>query len=288
VTFDLTDLRDIDAWVLDVDGCLVSTERAGGAGGTAIAGAVDFVRALHGAGHAVRVVTNASQRAPHVYAEHLRHLGFEVGDDEFVTAGSAAAAYLAERYTGGRILVIGEDGLLDPLAALGVDAVADNPAGVAAVVVGAVAFVSAAQLDAACLAVADNGAALYVTVDTPWFHGGRGRSVCVSAAVAHSIAWVTGVDPIVLGKPSDALAATLRRELGGDTARIAVVGDAPAEIILAREMGARSVAVLTGALTRESLDAVTAGLNAERIPDLIADSVAELTAFVTPSSTVRP
>lgn len=273
------DLRNIDAWVVDVDGCLVNTDQAGGAGGVPIDGAVEFLRTLRGGGHAVRVVTNASQRPPRAYAEHLRHLGLDIPDEDFMTAGSAAAAYLATMYPGGRVLAIAEDGIIDPLRALDVDVTSDDWTDVVAVVVGGVSSLPMEQLNAACHAVADNGAALYVTVDVPWFHGGRGRSVCTSAAVAHAIAWVTGVEPVVLGKPSDALAETLRHELGGEAARIAVVGDASAEIELAREMGALSIAVLTGALTRNDIDIATAAAG-RSIPDLVVESVAALTPYV--------
>lgn len=278
-------LDAVEAWVIDVDGCLVSTSRAGGHGGTSIPGAVDFLRAVRDAGHAVRVVTNASQHTPHRYARHLREMGFELHDDEFMTAGSAAAAYIAATHPGGRVLAIAEEGIVEPLAGLGLELAAADAADVVAVVVGAVDDLDMSRLEAACHAVADDGAALYVTVGTPWFHGGRGRSVCTSAAVAHAVAWVTGVDPIVLGKPSDALAATLRRQLGGDAAGIAVVGDAPAEIALAREMSALSITVLTGALTRARLADET---DPSRAPDFVVDSIADLTHHLVPAGSIRP
>jgi HAD superfamily hydrolase (TIGR01450 family) len=282
MTLEFSDLATINAWVLDVDGCLVRTEKAGGTGGVPIEGAVEFVQALHDAGHAVRVVTNASQKSPRRYAQHLRDIGFAIRDDQFMTAGSAAAAFLKNTFDGKRILVLGEDGILDPLAELGMETSCDNPEGVAAVIVGAVDLVTAAQLNAACIAVADNDAKLYVTVDTPWFHGGKQRSICVSAAVAHSITWVTGVEPEVLGKPSIALGETLLLELGGAATHIAVVGDAPAEITLAKKMGARSITVLTGALTREKLKDSATRPDGLLNPDLVVGSVADLIPHLSP------
>ncbi|QAY59317.1 HAD family hydrolase [Microbacterium protaetiae] len=278
-------LNMVDAWVIDVDGCLVSTSRAGGQGGTPIPGAVEFIRAVRDSGHAMRVVTNASACTPHRYAQQLREMGFDLSDDEFITAGSAAAAYIAATHAGARVLAIAEEGIVEPLAALDVDVTVDDAEGVSVVVVGAVDILDMSRLGAACHAVADNGAALYVTVNTPWFHGGRGRSVCTSAATAHAIAWVTGVEPVVLGKPSDALAATLRRQLGGDAVAIAVVGDAPAEVALAREMDALSIGVLTGALTRK---AVADASDRTRTPDVIVDSIADLTDHIAPADSTRP
>ena len=62
-------------WVLDVDGCLVRTAKAGGAGGVPIEGAVDLLNWLHANGKQVIVCTNASQRPVTYYAAHLRKIG---------------------------------------------------------------------------------------------------------------------------------------------------------------------------------------------------------------------
>lgn len=241
-------------WIFDVDGCLMRTARAGGAGGTPFPGAVELVAALKDAGRPVVVCTNASGKPPARYAAHLRELGFDVADDEFVTAGSAAADHVAAHHPGARVLVLGNDGVADPVAALGLE-VLDATAGVLAdvVVVGAADSYNTAAINAACLAV-DAGAPLYVTVKTPWFHGGVGRSVAVSSAMAAAVSWVTGVSPRVTGKPSAALAERLLTRFGaGEPGDLVVVGDHTAEIELAHAMGARSVLVLSGATTIHGL-----------------------------------
>lgn len=275
-------------WVFDVDGCLMRTARAGGAGGTPFPGAVELVASLKAVGRQIVLCTNASGKPPARYAAHLRELGFDVADDEFVTAGSAAADHVAAHHPGARVLVLGNAGVADPVKALGLE-VLDPTAGVLAdvVVVGAADNYDTATINAACLAV-DAGAPLYVTVQTPWFHGGVGRSVAVSSAMAAAVSWVTGVAPQVTGKPSAALAERLLARFGpGDPGDLVVVGDATAEIELASAMGARSVLVLSGATTGPGL----AQLPPDRRPDLaLADisAVHELvrssldTAGVTP------
>jgi NagD protein len=235
-------------WIFDVDGCLMRTARAGGAGGTPFPGAVELVRALKDAGRQVVLCTNASARPPARYAAHLRSLGFDVADEELVTAGSAAADHVAAQHPGARVLAVGGDGLTVPMTDAGIELV--EPTGELAdvVVVGAADRYTTAELNAACLAV-DAGAPLYVTVMTPWFSGGVGRSVAVSSAVAAAVAWVTGVQPQVTGKPSPALAERLLARFGATfpAADLVVVGDHLAEVELAAAMGARSVLVLTGA-----------------------------------------
>lgn len=265
-------LADTRAWVLDVDGCLMRTARAGGAGGTAMPAAGEFVTALRAAGHTVIICTNASQKPPSHYAQHLRSNGIDIPDSDLVTAGSAAASYVAERHRGARVLVVGDRGLIEPMTHLDLELVDTSDAATAdVVVVGAADNYPTATINAAALAV-DAGASLYTTVDLPWFHGGLSKSVAVSAAIAHAIAWATGTTPTVLGKPSPALGETLVRLLGTDPAAITVVGDATAEIDLARAMGARSVLVLSGATDLAAL----AALPGDRKPDLVAADIEDL------------
>jgi NagD protein len=275
---DATPLLAPRGWVFDVDGCLMRTARAGGAGGVPFPGAVELVRALKEAGRQVVLCTNASAKPPARYAAHLRELGFDVTDDEFVTAGSAAADHVAAHHPGERVLALGGDGLTVPMTDLGIELV-DPAEGADAgvVVVGAADNYSTDELNAACLAV-DAGALLYVTVQTPWFHGGVGKSVAVSSAVAAAVSWVTGVAPQVTGKPSAALAERLLARFGDAADDLVVIGDHTAEIELARAMGARSVLVLSGAISEQGL----AALPPESAPDLVFPDVGAVHDLVRP------
>lgn len=265
-------LDGVRAWVLDVDGCLVRTSRAGGAGGAAMPLAGELVDLLHRAGHAVVVCTNASQRPPREYAAHLRDLGIDIADDDFVTAGSAAVDHVVAHHPGARVLVVGDEGIAIPAHERGVTTVGAADRELAdVVVVGAADGYSTRLINAACLSV-DAGAPLYTTVDVPWFHGGVGKSVAVSATIAAAVGWATGVRPAVVGKPSRFLAEALGRRLGVAAAETAVVGDATVEVRLARRMGAVSLLVLSGAVGPEGLP----GLALEDRPDLALDDVAAL------------
>ena len=262
-------------WMLDVDGCLVSTARAGGAGGTPLPGAVELLRHLYAAGHSVVICTNASERTPAHYAEHLRSLGLDARDEDFITAGSAAADYVTHHHPGATVLALGTEGITRPLTDLGhplAEPRAARSGELADVVlVGAQDAYTRDELNAACLAV-DAGAALYTTVSSPWFHGGRGKSVAVSSVMAHAIGWATGVTPQVLGKPSPALGETLQRRLGVPAPQITIVGDAPAEIALARAMGSRAALVLSGATSADEL----AALRGRDRPDVAVPGIADL------------
>lgn len=273
----IQDLINADGWVLDVDGCLVRTARPGGAGGRLIDGAVEFVHWLQAKGRDFIVCTNASQRPAREYAAHLRELGLPVPDERMMTAATAAAEYIAAAHPGARVLPVGDTGLEDALRARGISiatpADAKGGAAPAVVVVGAAEQYSAATINAACLAVADHDAALYTTVDAPWFHGGLQRSVSVSTAIAAAITSVTGRAAQVCGKPSPAIGQVLRNRLGGADRRLVVVGDmASIEIRLAHQMDAMGVLVLSGATSAGEVPA----LPPEHRPHVTAADLGEL------------
>jgi len=248
-------LVDADGWMLDVDGCLVRTASAGGAGGVVIPGAADLIGWLRRRGRKFIVCTNASQKSAKHYADHLRWLGLDIEDHEFMTAATAAAAHIARHHPGAMTLAIGDSGLEDALSQFGVEMIGPGGRLAEVVVVGAADTYSAAAINAACLAIADRGASFYVSVDTPWFYGGVGRSVSVSTAIAAAISSVTGQRPQVCGKPSPAIGEVLREHLGGEPGKIVIVGDmASIEMRLARQMGALGVLVMSGGTSPGELD----------------------------------
>lgn len=250
-------LVDADGWMLDVDGCLVRTSKAGGAGGQAIDGAAELLNWLRRHGKPFVVCTNASQRPVRSYAAHLRAIGVGVADDEMMTAATAAADYIAMTHPGARVLVVGDEGLTEAIAERGLELAEPDAADADVVVVGAADHYASANLNGACLSIADRGASFYVSVDTPWFHGGIKRSVASSSAIAAAIGWVTGVKAQACGKPSKAIGEVLRQRLGGPGKRLVVVGDiAAVEMQLAHQMGALGALVLSGGTTVGDLAAL--------------------------------
>jgi NagD protein len=257
-------------WVLDVDGCLVRTATAGGVGGIPVLGTADLLAWLRRGGRDVVVCTNASERPAATYAAQLRSAGLEIGDEQMVTAATAAADYIARHHPDHRVLAIGAEGLTHALREAGIEPVGPRSDRLPdVVVVGAAPSYAAADLNAGCLALADGGGSFYVTVDIPWFHGGLGRSLSVSSAVAAAITAVTGRRPQVCGKPSPALAEVLNRRLGGPARDVVVVGDtASVEMQLAHTMKALGVLVMSGGTSEADL----ASLPAEHRPHLrVAD-----------------
>lgn len=269
----LTDLAHANGWMLDVDGCLVKTSKAGGAGGKAIEGAAQLLDWLRRNERDFVICTNASQRTVATYAAHLRDIGLDIADHEMMTAATAAGDTIARAHPGGRVLVVGDEGMIEAVRSSGLEVVPPDTTNADAVVVGAADNYTSANLNAACLSITDHGAPLYTSVASPWFHGGVKRSIAVSSAIARAIASVTGVQPIVCGKPSKELGESLRTRLGGGNGRMVIVGDATqAEMVLAHGMDAMSVLVLSGATHAGDLP----GLPPDQQPHWVAQDVGEL------------
>lgn len=250
-------VRRARGWVLDLDGCLVHADRPGGERGAPFPGARELVAHLKARGDRLLCCTNASHHRPETYAGEIRRLGFDIDDTELVTAGWAAARYIAAHHPGARVLALGAEGITAPLTEAGLLPAGEDSLG-DVVLVGVATGYPASAIDRACQAVAA-GAPLYATAGARWFHGGGARSTGIAAAIAAAISWVTGTAPTVLGKPSDALARLVldRLELPGD--RVAVVGDSDADMQLASAAGAAGVLVLSGAIPAGALPGLAPG-----------------------------
>lgn len=256
-------------WIIDVDGCLVRAARYGGDGGQPIEGSAEFIALLDRVGEPYVVCTNASGNPPDTYAAGLRAEGIPVDDAHFETAGSMTADLIARRHPGEAVAVVGSPAFADTVRSYGVDvAVGERARSARAVAVGDGVEFRTADLDAAALAV-DAGAAFYSTVGQRWFHGGMQKGITSSALIAAGIAWTTGVQPEVTGKPSRELGLALAARMGVAPEDVVVVGDALAEVELARAIGGTSCLVLTGGVDRATADA----LPAERRPDAVFEDI---------------
>jgi HAD superfamily hydrolase (TIGR01450 family) len=204
----------------------------------------------------------------------LRAVGLPVADEQMLTPANVAAAYVLRHHPGQPVLAFGNEGLLQPLRAAGVplaDLASAERAGV--VLIGADPEFTYPKLVAACRAVWA-GAALLVTSMAPHFASRNGRMPSTSGAIAAGITHVTGVEPVVVGKPSTVCMQVLAELLAVPASSIAVVGDdLHLEILMGREAGASTVLVLTGATA-------AADVSPTLVPDFVLANVGELLPFL--------
>jgi HAD superfamily hydrolase (TIGR01458 family) len=108
----------IEGLLLDIDGVLaVSWE--------ALPGAVDALSLLREGGVPFRMITNTTTKTRADLAATLRDAGFDVVDEEIVTAVVATAAYLRDAQPGAKVFVLSDGNAAEDLAGIELAAVED-------------------------------------------------------------------------------------------------------------------------------------------------------------------
>ena len=114
------------------------------------------------------------------------------------------------------------------------------------------------------------GAELYCLHKNRWWQTSRGPLLDAGAFVA-GLEYATGVEAVVLGKPSPAYFAAALDALGAEPERTWLVGDDPeADMRAAQLFGMRTALVRTGKFRPDTLEGL--GLN----PDVVLSSIADL------------
>ncbi len=248
------------AILLDVDGVLHVS-------GDPIPGAVDAVRRLRSAGHRLRFVTNSTTMSRAELAGRLREMGFGFEDDELQTTGSVASKVLA----GKRVLALTMPGILDDLD--GIELIGMNAD---AVLIGGCdesaepgRIFSYLNLNRAFLELLA-GAELYCLHKNRWWQTTDGPRLDSGAFVA-GLEYVSGVETIVLGKPSPAYFGAAIEALDADAEMTWMVGDdIEGDIAGAQGVGMRTVLVRTGKFRPDEVE------TARVMPDGIVSSIAHL------------
>lgn len=271
-------LANVRGVMFDIDGCLLLADQPSGYGGTVLPGARRVMDTTRATGRRFVCFTNGSFQTPSAIAATLRNLGLDVSDDQVMTPAVVAAETLATRHPGGRVLVFGGDGVIEPFAAQGIpmvdmaEALAGRAGGVAAVVIGWDTEFGREKIVAAAEAVLA-GAELYTTSAAPTFASHERLNVGVSGFIAAGLTHVTGRDYKILGKPSKEAFDAICTRTEAEPEQVLVAGDdLRMEAGMARQHGAVGVIMTTGTSSR--VDAANA--TADRAPDLILDSLEEL------------
>ena len=209
--------HDIKGLVLDVHGCLTR-------GRQAIPGLPETVQELNRRGLQLVYTSNDNQATAEQWIERLSDLGISAERREILTAATLAADYVREHYPGRRVLPIGHAGLLTTLQERGITLVR-RAEDAEVVVMGRDPEFNQRSLTLAFQAIW-RGAAFIATnldrrvpasfVTEPADGKGPGVDAFLpcTGPMIQAVAWATGVDPIVAGKPSRWAAARAVATLG--------------------------------------------------------------------------
>jgi len=251
------------AAVLDLDGVLML-------GSDAVPGAQSALKKLRGYGLRIRIITNNSTKSRSALRRHLFENGFVVEEEELITSASGTAHYLKERFGGGRVYVIGEEGLAEELDRAGFDLVPDESADF--VVVGLDRNFTYKKL-AIALNALRKGARFIATNEDATLPVEFGAMPGAGAMVA-ALIWCSQKKPeAVIGKPNLFLFEQAIRELETKPEETLLVGDRlETDILGGNDLGFFTVLVLTGASTEKDSERA----HADYKPKLVLKSFAEL------------
>lgn len=226
-------------WAIDLDGCIWVGEEP-------VPGSAQAVAQLRERGQRLVFITNNSSKPVQDYVDKLAEMGIEASPDEVITSAVAAASMLEP---GTKALVCGGVGVKEALEDRGVEVVEEGD--VDAVVVGWYKEFDYEDLTKASLAVR-KGARLIGTNDDATYPQPDGMDVPGGGAILAAVAYATGVEPEVAGKPNQPVADLVTDRVGEVEL---VAGDRPStDGLLAKRMGARFVVVLTGVTNEDNLD----------------------------------
>ena len=235
-------LDGVRGFVFDVDGSLVHRDADFRA--RPLPGAVEVLEAIRASGRPLVLFTNGSHIGPEAFAQGLRENGLPVADDELLTPVCSALTYLARRHPGQAALVFGSEATRARMAAAGVPLLDTEAARV--VFVSHVEDVSLDLMETAARAVS-SGAKLLTANYQRGFWGANGIIFSRGAMVTAGIARVTGVRPIVVGKPSRAAVDEISARLGVPSSEVAVIGDdIGMDIALGHLGGSKTILVRSG------------------------------------------
>jgi NagD protein len=261
-------LDDVRGFVFDVDGTLVHRDRDGKA--CPQPGAPEVLDAIRATHRPLVLFTNGSHVPAETIARALRDDGLPVADDEVLTPIESAITYIRRNHPDRPALVFASDIIRARMAAAGIPLARGEEGEV--VFVAHVDHVDFSSLEQAARAVA-RGAPLLTGSYVRGYAGADGIIFSRGAMVTAAIAKVTGARPKVVGKPSRAAVAEIRKRLGVPTDRVAVIGDdLGMDIPLGRMGGSRTVLVRSGISGAIRLEDVSP----RRRPDAVVNRVADL------------
>jgi HAD superfamily hydrolase (TIGR01458 family) len=272
-------MRGVRAFLLDLDGVIVTA-------GKAVPGAADAIAGLERRSVPYRIVTNTSAVSRATLSRWSSKLGVPIPAERFESALSASAAWTARTFPDAPLYVLASDDAKSEFAGqrlMSHEEAGAPGAAAAAVVIG----------DSPAEATFDNlnrafrlirgGARLIGMHRNPWWLTPEGPTLDSGSFVV-GLEFAAETRATIVGKPTPAFFTQsirdLRKAVGRDLARgdIAMVGDdVRTDVRASQRAGLRGILVLSGKHGRADVE-VAARERGGRRPDAIARDLAEVVA----------
>lgn len=247
---ELKKLSAPEALLFDLDGTLYR-------GNEPIPGAGQLISDLQRKGIPCLYVTNNSTRTALEVTEHLHVMGIPAEERMVVTSAQAAAYYIQENHPRARTFVIGEKGLHEALLDQGIHIIGnddddDEQLQYAEVVVQGLD--RKLNYERMTLAVKHllHGA-IFIQTNPDRLLPVDGGFLLGAGSIGAALEAASGIQPIVIGKPSEIMMNYTLKKAGTASDRSWVIGDNPyTDLAAGRNAGCPTILVLTGLCTKDN------------------------------------
>lgn len=257
----------VRTFVFDLDGVIYRGEQP-------LPGAVETLADLNLLGHQVYFFTNNATRNRDTFLQKLLRMDVSTDIDHVMTSAYATALYLKGiGASEASVLVVGEHGLREELAGIGMTLVDDpNDAKVDYVVAGLDRKFDYGKLTKAQQAIF-RGATFIATNRDSSLPLEEGLVIPGGGAIVAAIEAASGVTPITIGKPEKTAMLEVLKLAGAKAADAVVVGDRlETDILAGNRIGATTFLVLTGISTEADLQTAPA----DHLPSYVVRSLPEI------------
>lgn len=255
-------------YLFDLDGTLLLGDQV-------IDGAIEAINKIREAGKKFLIFTNNSSRTRKQYVEKLTKLGFNIKEDEIVTAGYITGKYLIKKNKK-NIYVLGTKKFKEMLEELGLNVV-ENPIkidgkyNVDAVVLGLDTELTYEKLQTACNLLQDSNLTYIGANPDLVFPVENGIFYPDCGSIAKMLFYSVKRFPKFLGKPHHEILDYCLEKKGVSKDETVIIGDRLyTDIACGQENGCDTILIFSGEARKEDL------INSEYQPTLFLDSIKEL------------
>lgn len=255
-------MPNFQGYIFDLDGTIYLGE-------SAIPGAVETIAKLRERGCGVVFLSNKPLHPREVYAEKLTRLGIPTSSDDVINSSLVLAQYLVREMPNATIFVIGEQPLIDEMAAAGL-AISDNPKDIDVVIASFDRTFDYRKLDIGYQALR-LGARFFAT-NADRTCPVEGGEIPDAAAVIGALEGCSARKvELVAGKPSPMIVAVTLERLGLKAEDCLMVGDRlETDMLMGNKSGISTALVLTGVAQRDDI------AHSQARPDFVLESVADI------------
>lgn len=257
-----------NVWLVDIEGVLVADKRY-----RPIPGAVAWLNGLDDAGIRWRLVSNNTTHRPDDLVAALAAAGFAVTRERLVGALTVGVGWLRDQGLA-RVAWLAEPTLLPWLREQGLQPVEPTAPTCDAVVLGAAADLTVADLDRALRWLRGGATLVCLHRNRFWLDAAGLPRLGPGAWASALLAAEPGARVITAGKPEPAVYRQALDSVGADPAGALFISDDPfTDLAGARRLGMATVFVLSGKYPRRE---VLASLPDDQQPDLVLDRADQL------------